>query len=171
MSIPECNLTGRRSTIKRLPVKAGTHRWMSEGFGETRTRSGTNMFGVFSCVGSFQSWADVVGSDWACKVWGGGPSDVCAIGFSDWLCASWMAILIGSVRANQRSVWEGWNTVWALFFYALCSVISCFHVFMFCSTGTRLVVMSVQDELIWACCMFSMQLFLSEIIQFCFDRK
>ena len=26
------------------------------------------------------------------------------------------------------------------------SVISCFHVFMFCSTGTRLVVMSVQDE-------------------------
>ena len=34
-------------------LKAGTHRpncWTSEAFGETQTRSGTNMFGVFSCV-------------------------------------------------------------------------------------------------------------------------
>ena len=37
----------------------------------------------------------------------GEPSDVWAIGFSDWLCA----ILIGGVLANQRSVWEGRNTV------------------------------------------------------------
>ena len=30
--------------------------------------------------------------------------------------------LIGGVLVNQRSVWEGQNTVCALFFYALCSV-------------------------------------------------
>ena len=40
----------------------------------------------------------------------------------------------------------------------------------------RLVVRSVQDELIYAClvmprCMFSMQLFLSEIVKLHFDRK
>ena len=71
-------------------LKAGTHwpkRCSSEAFGETRTRSGTNMFGVFSCVGSFQSSANVAGSDSSCEVWGGGPWDVWAIGFSDWLCA------------------------------------------------------------------------------------
>ena len=87
-----------------------------------------------------------------------------------------MAVLIGSVLANQRSVWEGQNTVCALFFFALCSVISCFHVFMLCSTGTRLVVMSVQDKLncvhlVMPHCMFSMQLFFSEIVKFRFDRK
>ena len=38
-----------------------------------------------------------------------------------------MTILTGSVLANQHSVWEGQNTVYALFFYALRSVISCFH--------------------------------------------
>ena len=37
-------------------------------------------------------------------------------------------------------------------------------------------VVSVQDELISVClvmphCMFGMQLFLSEIVEFCFDRK
>ena len=52
-----------------------------------------------------------------------------------------------------------------------------FLVFMFWSTGMRLaVIMSVQDELISVClvmprCMFSMQLFLSEIVKFQFDRK
>ena len=38
-----------------VTIKAETHRpnrWMSEAFGEIRTRSGTNMFGVFSCVRS-----------------------------------------------------------------------------------------------------------------------
>ena len=40
---------------------------------------------------------------------------------------------------------------------------------MFCRTGTRIVVMSIQDKLICACCMFSMQLFLSEIVKFHFD--
>ena len=87
-----------------------------------------------------------------------------------------MAVFIGGVLANQCSVWEGWNTVCTLFFYAFCSVISCFYVFMFCSPGTRLVVMSVQDKLICVClvmprCMFSMQLFLSEIVKFHFDQK
>ena len=52
-----------------------------------------------------------------------------------------------------------------------------FLVFMFWSTGTRLaVIMSVQDELICVRlvmprCIFSMQLFLSEIVKFHFDRK
>ena len=36
--------------------------------------------------------------------------------------------LIGGVLANQCVVWEGWNTVCALVFYALHSVISCFHI-------------------------------------------
>ena len=39
------------------PSEAGTNqpnRWTSETFGETRTRSGTNMFGVFGCVESFR---------------------------------------------------------------------------------------------------------------------
>ena len=51
--------------------------------------------------------------------------------------------LIGGVLANQCNVWEGLNTVRALFFYALHAVIPCF--FMFWSTGMRLAVMSVQD--------------------------
>ena len=52
-----------------------------------------------------------------------------------------------------------------------------FLVFMLWSTGTRLaVIMSVQDELICVRlvmprCMFSMQLFLSEIVKFHFDQK
>ena len=63
----------------------------------------------------------------------------------------------------------------ALFFYTLCSVIPCFHV-LETHTGTRLAVMSIQDELICVPlvmprCMFSMQLFLSEIVKFRFDRK
>ena len=113
-----------------LLLKARTHwpnHWTSEVFGEARTRSGIYLFGVFSCVGSFRSCADV-GSDWTCIVWGGGLSDVWAIGFSDWLCASCTTILIGGALANQRGVWEGWNTVCAEFYYALRSFISCFHV-------------------------------------------
>ena len=53
--------------------------------------------------------------------------------------------LTGGVLANQRGVREGRNTVCTLFFYALSSS---FPIFMLCSTGTRLVVMSVQDKLI-----------------------
>ena len=36
--------------------------------------------------------------------------------------------LIGDVLTNQRDVWEGRNTVCALVFYALRSVIPCCHV-------------------------------------------
>ena len=39
-----------------------------------------------------------------------------------------MTILIVSVQANQRGVWEGANTVCPLFFYAIRSIIPCFHV-------------------------------------------
>ena len=80
-------------------LKAGTHRpnhWMSEAFGESRTRSGTHMFSVFSWVGSCRSHADVVCSDWTCEVWGRGPSD--AIGFSDWRCARESARYVGGAE-------------------------------------------------------------------------
>ena len=105
-------------------LKAGT----SEAFGETWMRSGTNLFSVFSCVGSFRSRTDVVCFDSTCKVWGGWLLAVWAIGFSDWSYSKHATILIGGVLANQRDVWEGRNTVCALFFYACRSVISCFHV-------------------------------------------
>ena len=66
---------------------------------------------------SFWNHADSVCSDSTCEVWDGWLSAVWAIGFSD--CG---------VLANQRGVWEGRNSVCVLFFYALCSVIPCFHV-------------------------------------------
>ena len=62
----------------------------------------------------------------------------------------------------------------------LCFLCTLFHhsLFMFGSnvTGTGLAAMSVQDELICVClvmphCMFSMRLFLSEIVKFHFDQK
>ena len=90
--------------------------------------SGTNLFGLFSCIACFWNRAEGVCSDSTCVDWQSWLLAVWAIGFSDWLCASYMTILIGGVLANQRGVWEGWNTVCALFFYALRSVISCFHV-------------------------------------------
>ena len=84
-----------------------------------------------------------------------------------------MAVLIGGVLENQRGVCEG-GILCALLF-SMHSVLSSL-VFMFCSTSTRLVVMSIQNKLICVClvmphCMFSMQLFLSEILKFRFDRK
>ena len=69
--------------------------------GETRTRSGTNLFGVFSCVGSFWTRADVVCYNTTCEVWEDWLSAVWAIGFSDWLCASCMTILIGGVASES----------------------------------------------------------------------
>ena len=71
-------------------------------------------------------------------------------------------------------MWEG-RILCALWF-SIHSVPS-FPVFMFCSPGMRLaVIMSVQDELICVRlvmprCMFSMQLYLSEIVKFRFDPK
>ena len=44
-----------------LCVKAGTHSpncWTLEALGETRTTSGTNLFGVLSCIGSFWNRTD-----------------------------------------------------------------------------------------------------------------
>ena len=82
-------------------LKAGTHQpnhLTSGAFGESRTRSETNMFAVFSCIGSFRSRADVVCSNWTCEVWGGGPSDVWAIEFSDWRCASESARCVGGLE-------------------------------------------------------------------------
>ena len=93
-------------------LKAGTHRpnrWPSEAFGETRTSSRTNLFGVFSCAGSFWSRVDSVCSDSTCQVWEGWLSGgLDAIGYSNSLSCS-MTILIGGVLANQRGVWEGQN--------------------------------------------------------------
>ena len=111
-------------------LKAGTHPpncWTSEAFGENWTMLGTDLFGVFNCVGSFRSRADVVCSNSTCKVWGGGLSAV-----SDWLCASCMTILIGSVLVNQHGVWR--NTVRFVF---LCTLL---HHFLFSWSATRLDV-------------------------------
>ena len=72
--------------------------------------------------------ADSVCSISTCKVWKRWLLAIWAIEFSDWLCISYMTILIGGVLANQCGVWEEQNTVCTLFFYALRSIISCFHV-------------------------------------------
>ena len=84
-----------------------------------------------------------------------------------------MTVLTGGVLANQHGMWEGWNTV--CIFFSMHYVPS-LPVFMFWSnvTGMGLAAMSVQDELICVCrvmphCMFSMQLFFSEIVKFHFD--
>ena len=93
---------------------------------------------MFRRVGSFRNCADVVYSDSTCKVWEGWLSAVWAIGFSDWLCASCMTILIGSVLVNQRGVWEGGILCALCFsmhsipsspvfmFWSTCSVINCY---------------------------------------------
>ena len=47
-------------------------------------------------------------------------------GYSDWLWARCMTILIGGALANQRGVWERRNTVCALVVYALRSILSSF---------------------------------------------
>ena len=83
---------------------------------------------------SFRSHSGVVCSDSACEVWGGGLSDVWVIGFSDWLCASESARRVGGEE-------------YCALCFSMHSVPS-FPVVMLCSPGTRLVVMSVQDELI-----------------------
>ena len=84
-----------------------------------------------------------------------------------------LSSLIGGVLANQRDVWEGWNTVCALVFYALRSVIPCCHALQYWHK-TRWYVRSGRINcvrLVMLHCMFSMQLFLSEIVKFRFDRK
>ena len=83
-----------------------------------------------------------------------------------------MAVMIGDVLANQHSVQE--ERILCALCFSMHSVTS-FPVFMFCSTGTR-IVMSIQDKLICVRlvmhhCMISMQLCLSEIVKFSFRSK
>ena len=99
--------------------------WPSEAFVKTLTRSGTNTFGVFSCVGSFRSCTDIVCSDSTCEVWGCWPS----VGFSDWRCTSESARCVGGEE-------------YCVLCFSMHSILS-FLVFMFWSTGTRLAGMSV----------------------------
>ena len=144
------------------PIKAGTNqpnRWMSETFGETLVRSGTNMFGMFSCVGAFgaarASSATIQhakSEEVGCQ-----PSEP-------------LESLTGGVLAAC-----GRGRILCVLCFCMHSVPS-FLVFMFWSTGTRLPVMSIQGKLICVrlvmpCCMFSMQMFLSEIVTFHFDQK
>ena len=146
-----------------LPLKAGTHRpnrWTSEAFGETRTRSGTFLFRRCRLRLSMRSLRRrAVGLLFHWIIW---------------LVVCWMAVLIGGLLENQRGVWEG-GILCALCFSM--DLVPSFAVFMLCSTGTRpAFIMSVQDKLIYVhlvmpCCMFSMQLFLLEIVKFRFDRK
>ena len=87
-------------------------------------------------------------------------SAVWAIRFSDWRCASECV----------------WGRILRVHWFSTHSVPS-FLFFMFCSTGmTKAVIMSTQDKLICVRlvmprCMFSMQLFLSDIVKFRFDWK
>ena len=122
------------------PETYRANRWPSEVFGETRTSLGTNLFGLFSCIGSFWDCVDSVCSDlvwehWLFAVW--------AIGYSDWLCASCMTIVIGSVLVNQCGGRGGilcarWTLRCALCFSMHC-VLS-FPVLMFWITGMRLAL-------------------------------
>ena len=111
---------------------------------------GTNLFSVFSCGGSFCNCADSICSNSTCEVWEGWMLAIWAIGFLDWLHASCMTILIGSMLANQHVVSEGRNTVCTLFFYILRSVISCFHVLEYWHE-TRLIVSRASAEHIRYC--------------------
>ena len=54
-----------------LYIKSETHRanrWPSEAFGETQTSSGTILYGVFGCIGSFWNRVDSTCYDSACEV-------------------------------------------------------------------------------------------------------
>ena len=116
---------------------------------ETRMSSGTNLFSVFSCVGSFWNHLEGVCSDPTCKIWECWLLAIWAIGYSDWLCAGCMTwLLIGGVLVIQRGVWEGRNTMCATklygvhFVFLFCSVISCF---IFWITGARLAPPDVKE--------------------------
>ena len=81
--------------------------------------------------------------------------------------------LIGGVLANQRDVWEGRNTVCTLVFYALLSVIPRCHALQYwheisCYVRSGRITCV---RLVMPRCMFSMQLFLADIVKFHFDRK
>ena len=66
------DLVSRWGAEDKRNLKAGTHwtkGWTSEMFGETWTSSGTNLFGVVSCVGSVWNCVESVWSDSTCNVW------------------------------------------------------------------------------------------------------
>ena len=117
--IGQNSLMFKKQLIMLRALKSGTHwpnHWMSEVFGETRTTSETcsvssaalEAFGATRTL--FAPIQHAKSEEVGCR-----PSEP-------------LDSLIGGVLANQRGVWEGRNTVWTLFFYALRSVISCFHV-------------------------------------------
>ena len=114
--------------------------WLSEAFRETWMSSRTNLFGVFSCVGSFWNCADSVCSSSTCKVWEGWLLPVWAIGFSDWCqlydnsyqCASKSARCVGGAEYCVRFVF-------------LCALFCHFLFSCFLSTGTRLAPPAVKE--------------------------
>ena len=151
--------------------KAGTHRpncWTSEALGEAHTKSGTNLFGVLEAwkllercrlrmsIRSLRRRAVRRLSHWI--LW----LVVCQLnGRSDWRCASESVQCVGGAEYCVRFVF-----LCTLFHHSL---FSCFAVLI-------PVVLYVQDEWICVCLvmtryMFTMQLFLSEIVKFNFDRK
>ena len=85
-----------------MTLKAGTH-WPKRWTSEMQTRSGTNLFSVFSSLGSCWKLLELRRrSDSTCKV--------CvvlvvrgldAIGYSDWLCASESARFVGSAEVTM----------------------------------------------------------------------
>ena len=183
---------GRRDQIW-MTLKAGTHRpnrWMSEAIHPSIhpsiivRLSGAGLRGQLPEQGHPDF--PLPGHLW--NVWGysdevGNKSVLSEeIGF-------WPSEPLDSLIGCMPAVWQFWLAVcWRIsavcgrggILCALCFPIysvPSFSVFMFWSTGTRVaVIMSFQDKLICVClvmphCMFSMQLFLSEIVKFCFDRK
>ena len=80
------------SSVRRQE-HTGPKCWTSEMFGETRTSLGTNLLGVFSCVGSFWKNTASVWSDSTCKL--------NCIRDSDWLCASKSAQCVGAAEVTM----------------------------------------------------------------------
>ena len=71
IDIEQADLISIGGAEDKRNLKAGTHwpkRWTSETFGESRTSSGTNLLGVFSCVGSFWNHVESVWLDSTSKV-------------------------------------------------------------------------------------------------------
>ena len=100
-----------------LPLKAGTHRpnrWTSEVFGGGWEQICLVCSAVLEAFGAVRTLSDPIKHAKSEEV-GCRPSQP-------------LDTLIGGVLVNQRGVWEGRNTMCALVFYALHSVISCFHV-------------------------------------------
>ena len=110
----------KKKVFEQLTLKAGTHqpnRWTSEML--ERLRRGRQLIcsvcsAASEAFGAAQTLSDPIQHAKSEEVgcWPSEPLDT----------------QIGGVLANQRGVSEGRNTVCALVFYALRSVISCFHV-------------------------------------------